>query len=415
MGATIRHSWLLLALGSGWACAADADGEAQSLTVEILIERGGANVACSEVPGLDGLELRLLNPGTNTVRPGFPQPVDCASGRAQVAAAPGEYILEVAALGSLDGSPGATLYSARSPVTLPTAETLRLSLKPEAAFLSLEWSYGDASTDPCTEEVAQVVARIGSYEQTFRCQPGPQPLDRAFGLRSYTIEISALSGEGVPLYVHRTERQLQRGDNQYVAVLAPRGHRLYLDWEFGLAGSRIRACSDPQVMVDEVVLEVGDRDGGPPIIERVPCAASRPYALRASRFFAGRELVLHLSASGAAQFSAQTQFTMPDEDYQSEPFILEARGDVTLGLVVATASCGAASRFDLSVRTADRNNLVVAEASLTNPAESAEFLGLPYGRYQVEVVQQGQNGPGCRGQGLRTVDAATVTWEPLEL
>ncbi|MBK6685405.1 MAG: hypothetical protein IPG45_13115 [Deltaproteobacteria bacterium] len=411
----MRHSWLLLAAGGLWGCAEDSASAGAALTVEIQIEQGGINKTCPEVPGIDGLELRLLNPGTNTLRPGFPQPFDCQSGLAQVMAAPGDYVLEVAAIGSLDGTPGATLYSARSPVTLPRAETLRLSLKPEVAFLSLEWSYGDTNGDPCAEEVTEVVARIGTYEQRFACQPGPQSLSRSFGLRSYTIELSALSSEGVPLYVHRTERQLQRGDNQYTAVLSPRGHRLYLDWEFGLAGARIRACSDPQVMVDEVVLEVGDRDGGAPIVERVPCAASRPYALRASRFFAGRELVLRLSASGAAEFSAQTQFTMPDEDYQSEPLTLEARGDVTMGLVVVTASCGVASRFDLAVRTADRNNLVVAEASLNDPGESADFAGLPYGRYLVEAVQQSQGGPGCRAQGLRTVDAATVTWEPLQL
>lgn len=415
MGSTARHSWLLLALGGGWACAADADSDPGALTVEVQIERGGLNTACAEVPGIDRLELRLLNQGTNTLRPGFPQPFDCQSGLTQVVAAPGAYVLEVAAIGSLDGTPNSTLYSARSPVTLPNAETLRLSLKPEAAFLTLEWTYGDTNQDPCVNEVAYVLARIGGYEEQVTCQPGPLALNRAFGLRSYTIEISALSGEGVPLYVHRTERQLQRGDNQYSAVLAPRGHRLYLDWEFGKAGSRIRACSDPEVMVDEVVLEVGDREGGAPIVERVPCAASRPYALRASRFFAGRELILRLFASGAAEFSAQTQFTMPDEDYQSEPLTLEARGDVTMGLVVGTASCGVASRFDLAVRTADRNNAVVAEASLNDPGEAAEFLGLPYGRYQVEVVQQGQGGPGCRAQGLRTVDAPTVTWEPLQL
>lgn len=415
MGSTTRHSWLFLALGAVWACAADADSTGGALTIEIEIEQSGVNTPCAQVPGIERLELRLLNPATNTLRPGFPQPFDCQGARAQVVAGPGEYVLEVVAIGSLDGTPGATLYSARSPISLPSTDTLRLSLKPEVAFLSLEWTYGDGNEDPCVDEVDHVVARVGTYEEQFSCQPGPQDLGRAFGLRSYTIEISAISAEGVPLYVHRTERQLQRGDNQYSAVLAPRGHRLYLDWEFGLAGSRIRACSDPQVMVDEVVLEVGDRDGGAPIVERVPCAASRPYALRASRFFAGRELILRLSASGAAEFSAQTQFTMPDEDYQSEPLTLEARGDVTMGLVVATASCGVASRFDLAVRTDDRNNLLVAESSLNTPGEVAEFLGLPYGRYQVEVVQQGQGVPGCRARGLRTVDAPTVSWEPLQL
>lgn len=415
--ATLRRYALFPLVGLVAACGADSESDRTlPLTVEVRIEVAGGLKACAEVPEIEGLEVALYSAGTNTVRPGYPRPADCGSGSVTVQAGSGDYVLEVRALGVVDGTPGGTLYGARTPITLPRTEPLSLALKPEVAFLTLEWSYGETSEDPCAAGVASVLARVGSYEQTLPCQAAPTRLTPAFGLRSYVIELSALSSEGVPLYLHRTERQLQRGENQYSATLSPRGHRLFLDWDFIVAGAKIRACNDPAVRVDEVTIKVGDEQGGAPLEERVPCAAPRPYALRSSRFFSGRQLVLELSADGEATFSGGARFTMPDEDFQADAVNLVARGEVTVGVQVRTATCAdPTARYDLTVRSADRAGAVVAEATLNTVDEEAHLMGLPYGRYQVEVQQQGLTSPGCRTQDLRTVDAKVVVWEDLRL
>jgi hypothetical protein len=404
-----------------------ADSGAESgtlpLNVSFSLTQGSTSVACKDQPGVTAAEIRLINPNNGVARPGYPMPADCATGTFVGAAPAGEHIIEIAALGPLGDSDLGTIFLAHSTITLPSDAPIALALTPQVAFLDLAWDFGNQAGATCPEEVDHLVLTVtapGTTTPAFsgRIECGtesPKLIPGAFDLTTYTIDLRAVSEDGSPLYVHSASRLFSRGNNEYSATLTPRGGRIYLDWDFTIDQQRIRACGDPAVAVDNLIIRVSSREGDQPVEEEVPCSTSRPYAFRPGRFLPARQLTLELEAQGAAHFTVSLPFTMPQGDYHSDVLSLKARGDVTIGINVETASCAVPGTvFNFAVLTADRQPLLVAEQSLNASSELAAFDALEYGRYFVALEAMTPSGV-CTATGLRTVDAREHVWEPLDL
>src|SRR6185503_2825098 len=144
-----------------------------------------------------------------------------------------------------------------------------VSLRPEVAFLTVNWSFGSSGLLPCDTEVGDVdvlvstgTAQGTAFHQRFACMDTPVVVPAPLPLASYTIQIDAYSSQEFILFSGTAVRALERGDNDLTVMLAALGGRLYMDWSFSIGGQPIRPCDDPRVNVVPIDATVRSTEGG---------------------------------------------------------------------------------------------------------------------------------------------------------
>lgn len=411
---------LLTALGLGAGCGDEASGAA-AVTLVPSFQLGGRVVDCAEAPGLEALEVALFDATGTSLRAGYPTRVPC--GDVLVSGPAGPAVLEVRALGEVDGNPDAVLFQARLDVELPAARR-PVMLDPQVAFLTLDWNFGERGLEPCATEVAAVraiVSAAGSQRPAFsrelRCDARPLLVEQPLALAPHTVSVRAISEEGFPVYAHTAQRVFDRGENAYTAVLAPSGGQVLVDWAFELEGRTLDACDDERVAVTEVVATVRGLipmngqlvpDGSPPVTDRFDCAAPRPVAFRPARFVDGRELELELVAEGAHRFRAVRRFTMPSGDAVLDRVPLPAVGTATGAAEARSRGCeGLAVTLEVAPESgAGPTRRVDLEA----PRGTFRFENLAYGVYTVSSRPTSGAASCPPRTARRTVDARTSAW-----
>ena len=158
------HLFAALLLGAS-ACGGSDAPEGATHTVRFKIFKGGENVDCASVPEITRVDGLLLRSNGTQQASGE---ADCAAGTFEVAEVPaGTYTVVLTAKGALGADDAGTLFSARSDVTFPDAAA-ELSLRPEVAYLDLEWNFGDLELAPCADQVAFVAVTVGTGNTTTR-------------------------------------------------------------------------------------------------------------------------------------------------------------------------------------------------------------------------------------------------------
>jgi hypothetical protein len=406
------------------ACGEEGPAYLKIEPITFSLFKGGRNVACSTVAGIDRVEANLYTPDGSTLRPGSPHVALCQDGQVRLVNAPeGDHVLEVIARGPVLGLTDAVLYKARTAVTFPTAP-LELSLKPEVAFLTVDWSFDDSGLDPCVDEVAEIEVLLSAsasqqttYNQRFLCSERPSEVNVPLPLLNFTIQVDAYSSEGFPLYSATAQRVLERGENEYTAILMSRGARVYLDWQFQVGTTSIRACDDAEVGAQSITVNITVDKGNQTATEIVDCAESRPYAFTENRYQAGNELMIELVADGAARFLGRRAEQTTGEDlYVRPPIVLYAVGSATVAIAVDTSSCAQAAYDAFSVIAVNVEDPSVTETlELGSQERSATFADLPYGTYDVAVVQTNHDVPVCTALGRRTISGRENAWAAIEL
>lgn len=418
-------TWAALAASLGAAaCASDSDTFGEVSRVPFSIFKGGRNVACSSVGEIASVEVSVFTPDGSTKRPGFPLEVDCTSGQVELAGlGAGDHLLEVVARGAVAGADDVVLFKARTPITFPVSG-VELSLKPEVAFLSVAWAFEDEGLNPCTDEVAEVEVLLAAsagqqvtYSQRVACSATPVTVDVALPLLNFTIQVDGYSSEGFPLYSATAQRVLERGENEYSAILMPRGSTVYLDWQFQVGAASIRACDDAEVGAAEITVSITDVLGSQTAMSVVDCAEARPYAFTSNRYQSGRTLEIDLVAEGKARFHGKRVLQTAGEDlYVRPPIVLYAVGSATVAFSVGTSSCAQAAHDAFSVIAANvEDPTIIATVELGSAASSAMFDDLPYGTYDVLVVQKNDDLAVCTGVGRGVISGRENSWDAIEL
>lgn len=395
-----------------------ADSDAQALTVRFSVTRGEGPLACSEVPEITAVDAQLRD-ASGALVPGGASRADCAAGVYTAFVPAGDYTLQLSAKGELSGDPGAVLFRGSGPVTGFGDEALVLD--PQVAFLELGWTFGEDELAPCGTEVDEVEVIVsagtgdGGFQGRFACTETPQRVEAPLDLREYTIQVTANSADGFPLFRHTASRLLDRGLNPYTANLMPLGGQVFVDWDFVVFADEmpVRACDAERIQVTEARVTIESLEGGATVSEAISCT-DRPRAFAAARFTQGRELELTIEAEGQARFVATERFVMPSGDRVGDRLVLHAVGTATAALTVATASC-APSRPDGFLLTAslEGGDGPRAEVTVGPDEDGATFEDLWYGAYLVEASVLGPNGPLCTRVERRTVDEGTVAWAPI--
>lgn len=365
------------------------------------------------------MQVTLFAANGSTVRPGWPRMSDCSGTFVADGIPAGDHVLEVVAIGELQGDPEAVLYGARTSVSVPREGSLALSLEPKVAFLDIGWTYDGDMSAACRSvtEVEVIVAAGGdAFTGTFACAAGPIRIEEPFAIQSYAIQVSARSALGFALYVADARRTLQVGLNEYTAVLTPRGGQVLIDFEFTIGTDfRSRMCDHASVGAGDIDATIHFLDGGRPTNETFRCDEIRPYAFSQTRFSKGVMLELELVADAAERFLARRRFAMPDGDFDTGLLEMKAVGTGTVSIEVMTSSCAVmADAMEVSIRPEGEME-VVAEAIVEPPAMDARFADLPYGRYDVEVLQLYQSRLHCRARGIRTIADRENAWDPFAL
>lgn len=413
------HLFAALIVGASACGGSDAPiGSSQSIRFEIF--KGGQNVDCASVPEITRVDGLLLRSNGTQQASGE---ADCATGTFELNEVPdGSYTVVLNAKGELGADAAGILFSARSDVTLPGDGTA-ISLRPEVAYLDLEWNFGDLELAPCADQVAFVAVTVGtgnttteSFTAEYDCTATPIAVPTPFELTEHFIKVEAYNHSGFIDFSTEARRVFDRGDNAYTAMLQPIGGTLLLDWRFAAGPDIAQACDAAFVQVDDLVATVRALDGNEVTSEVVDCTAARPYVYRGRRYAPGRELELSLEADGAHRFIATMPFTMPQGDYAPGALTLEAVGTATITVEVATSTCTSADtqRFDVTVfEVPPRSGEVMVFEGEIPAAETMVSLPLlTYGEYRVEVVQQGSAGPICTLDEPRTIDEKENTWAP---
>ena len=176
-----------------------------------------------------------------------------------------EYTRRIGRAGVADAR--AILFRSRTPFELPRDASLDVSLAQDVASLKLSWVFLDKMLRPCADEdidrVGVTIAVVGAgtadpFNVSYRCDQTPVEVDRYFGLRNpnYTILVQAFSRENFPVYSVREVALLERGSNEFTAVLQPDGGQLILQWQFEVPGSAPTSdCSDAMVGVSNSSVE----------------------------------------------------------------------------------------------------------------------------------------------------------------
>lgn len=412
----------------GLAALACGDGAVvgASLSFEPLFELGADSLACQDVGGVTALQVDLRDATGVASRPGFPQRFPC--GPVTVTGFEGAGVLELRALGELDGDPEATLFRTRQEVALPS-ELGAIRLRPEVAFLELDWNFGERGLEPCTLEVERVEVRVNTqgasapaFSRSLGCTGGPIRVPNPLALSPYTVDVRAITG-AFTLYAATARRVFDRGPNQYTAVLSPRGAQVLMDWRFSLEGERIDACDDPRVDAMQIsaslqglVLERNMLipDGSAPAAEMLNCSEGRPAAFPFARFTVGRELELELRAAGAHRYRAVRRFTMPDRDVLLEGIDMVAVGDAEAPIQVSNMDCDISSAEGLSV-SAEGSGGLRFMIDLDRNARTVTFGDLPYGPYAVTLARTPTLQACPPATMMRQVRSTTESWDVLTL
>jgi hypothetical protein len=398
------------------ACG-DGKSGSETLTIDYQLFRRGANVACGEATEVREIEVTLFGTNGITPRVGWPRKATCEDTFTASDVEPGSYVLQVAAIGELQGDPNAVLYRARTDLTVPS-EGLSLSLQPEIAFLDLSWTFGDNMLAPCATEVASIDVLVSGggdpYTGRFDCNATPLSIEEPFSLQSYAIQVIAYSAEGFPLFTADAQRTLDRGLNQYTAVLRPQGGQLKIDFAFLTGQVTTRFCDDPAVNATEIVARVENLQGGPPVSETFSCMEARPYAFKSARFTQGRELRLELIAEAAERYKGVQEIVMPAGDHDTGLMTMVPVGSATVAVRVESSTCAAdVERFDVSVRL--DGTPIELEQTIEPPSESSALIDLPYGTYTIEVQEIVGGEVECSVSGQRAISDRENDWEPFVL
>lgn len=397
----------------------DAGGVTQQVRFSIF--KGGENVDCATVPEITSVTGRLLE-SNGTLRAGGD--ASCESGVFVIAGAPaGSYAVELVAKGTLGSDTNATLFTARSDITLPEDDGIELSLRPEIAYLDLTWNFGSEGLGPCADLVDYVSVTVGTgntqggnFTREYDCTASPVSIPQPFELTEHFVKVEAYNFQGFIDWSTEARRVFDRGDNAYTAMLQPIGGTLLLDWIFSAGLDVDQSCDASFVQVDEVVATVRALDGGSTTSERIDCATARPYVYRGRRYAPGRELELTLVGEGASRFVATQTFTMPNQDYAPGAITLEAVGTATVAIEVRTSTCTSpdVERFDVTVfeKTTPLDEVMVFEGSVAADASTLALPPLPYAEYRVEVVEQGPVNPICTLDEPRMIDQKENAWAP---
>lgn len=419
---------LLTALcAAAGACGGDGgSGDGSGLTVTYKLSRAGINVECSEVREVTMVRVTVLTEDGLTALGGYPKTTPCGDGSfTDTTLVAGKYTLRVQALGTLSGDPMGVLFAASRQITLPDDAQVEISLRPEVATLALGWSYEtEGNFAPCAREVAQVTVLVSggtgqaaAFTGTFGCRDEPD-IPRLLPPQLYTIQITAESSEGFPLYRATEMKALDRGDNNLHLVLAPTGGKLTFDWSFAVGSTTAAGgCGDPMVGVTGVRAMVTTPLGDEPVIEQISCDEARPYTLLASRFTQGRPLLFELDVEGVHHFHGEATFMMPAGDKDLGLIVMRASGTATIALsITATSACanGAADRF--TVRARDVDDPQVPQPVTLEPDDFPLALdNVPYGTYEIEIAGRNANRELCRTSGRRSVSGRTNAWDVFRL
>ena len=384
-------------------CGDDAVFPTSSLEVRPVLLSDDMLLECSEVPIVSALEISLLNATETAPRAGFPRQVPC--GPILVEGPEGPSRLSIQALGTVDQDPAATLFQARVDVALPGPSEI-VTLRPEVAFVNLDWNFGERGLEPCLNEVARIdviVAKPGAggsaFNQSFGCTDRPVRIERPFSLSSHTIDVRAVSSGGFPSYARTEQQVFDRGTNQVLALLSPQGGQLLLDWQFELDGVIFQACDDLDVRVSTVRASVQGLtlqegvlvpDGSRAMAQDLDCAAARPVPFLPERFTAQRQLEVVLEADGARhRFRSVDRIVMPEGDALLDPSVLTAVGVATATVAAVSPDCDAMSAEAVTLEIRPKGlATVTATAGRAGGAALLTVPNLPYGAYDVTAERQ---------------------------
>jgi hypothetical protein len=420
----MRRATVLLLI-AGAACGGENSPRA-GFEVRFLISRGGKTFECRDVAEVQSVEVTILNANGLTPLPGWPRSADCASGSLTDQTLPaGSYVVEVAALGTLAGTPDTVLFRARREITLPS-EPIEISLAPEVAFLAVEWSFERmGNLDPCDDEIDRVhlyvstgAAGPGSYRnESLGCRDTPFSIPTPFLAQPYTVRLEAYSRQtGRLLYVVRdSQRVLQRGDNPtYQAVFVPSGGRLTFDWQFGVSGAISQDCTDPRVGVGAMNVHIENTLGDEPVDAAVDCRVPRPFTFRDARFGDGEQLRFELRGEGTRRFYASRLFTMPAMDLDLGLLTLNPVGNATVAFTVTPTCAAAVDGFEVTLSEVATGNLS-RDVDLDAMERSAALRDVVYGEYQVAIVGRRAGATQCSAQGRREIRDRENAWAPFDL
>lgn len=409
------------------ACGGDSGGQATtSVDVSFMVFKGGADVACASVSEISEVEIRVIAP-SGALRAGFPRAIDCAAAHEAINLPAGEHIVEISARGELAGDMRAVLFRSTSTITTPETSTLQVSLRPEVAFLTINWSFGSSALLPCDTEVGEVdvlvstgTAQGTAFHQRFACMDTPVVVPAPLPLASYTILIDAYSSQEFILFSGTAVRSLERGDNDVTVMLAAMGGRLYMDWIFAIRGQPIRPCDDDRVMVTGVEASVSSTEGGNIVAtESFACGVPRPHGFVGQRYRPGRMLEMVLVAEGVQRFRGVERFMMPAGDrYQDPPLVLEAVGTASVSVSVRTSTCAEllSDAFSIEIFDVDGGGVEpVAEVNLNLGMHDVAIPDLPFGDYWVDVALMRGRDRLCTVRERRSIDDRLAVWEPFIL
>jgi hypothetical protein len=397
------------------SCSGGDDSGHQALTINYQLAKRGMNVDCADAPEVAEVEVTLFGSNGITPRAGWPRKATCNGSFVAEDLDPGAYVLQVVALGELQGDPAAELYKARTDLTIPH-EPLLLSLAPEVAFFDLAWTFGSDMLGPCTEvgSIDVLVAASGTpgFSGRFDCDATPIQIETPFTLQSYAVQVIANSADGFPLFTSDARVTFDRGLNEYTAVLSPLGGQVQIDFNFFTRNTTTRMCDDPDVDATDLTATIVSLEGGDTVMETFGCMETRPHAFSSARFTQGRMLQLEVVADAAERFKGIQIFTMPADDYFTGVMTLVPVGDATVIAEVRSSTCaGTVDRFDVTVVPSAEPNIAFA-SSIMPPDDRVDITDLPFGEYRVSVQEFVGGAEKCSVEGVRIISARTNVWDP---
>ncbi len=407
-------------------CGGESNSEGAAITVTFQVFDRGQNQACSAVSEITAVSATVFAADGIGKLPGYPKDADCAAGSVDLDLAPGEYVLEIVAIGRLGPQDGMPLFKSRGPLSVPNDDNREISLRPEVSRFELGWAFGDRMLEPCDDEVDSVVVLISVgqdpwYRATHDCRDTPLKIAALFAPRTYTLSVTAKSEQDYPVYRYEMPQILLPDENTFTAPLKAVGGQLRLDWEFAVgAMAGITSCNDPQVGISTMRLSVTTPLGDDPVNEEIGCVVSRPYAIRASRFTQGRPLIFEIIAEGVHRFRHAQAFTMPMGDHNLGLVTMQAVGSATVSWTIGAGSaCAGVPLEQVGVVITDPNAMMGAPPILA--AEAAPMSTqlamphVPYGDHDVTLIGVSNMTPVCNVTETRSITGRDNIWAPFQL
>lgn len=408
-------------------CSGESDTPV-SFTVRAKLSDGVTAALCSATAGVTRLEYKVLSPDGLSTQAGWPKTQDCASADmfTDSSMAPGSYVLEVTAVGTLAGDPNAVLYRARRPLELPADAMVDLSLEPQVAFLKLSWKFADKDlATVCAQEIERLslfistgAAGTGSFMNLdLGCQSTPYEVPALFLPQGYTIQMNAeAKGTGLKLYSATETRLLERGRNpEFTVVLRPLGSRIRFDFRFAIEAAMADACDDARVAATSVTATVRNMDGDDPVVATIPCSAQRPIEFPGASFTKGRALELDVESEGVHRFLAKRPFLLTmDGDADLGLLTLRAVGSATISASVTSTACGTIDRIAADVQDST-SHMSIFQGDLGATGGNLIVPDVPYGDYDVSVQGFAGAVAKCRAASRGRISGRENVWAPLSL